>query len=88
MRMLLTTHSFDKDLLYRYVISLSAEATIAKILKGRSIMINYDQYGNILGMTIFLSMQTVTMVFSQSTNIILLLKFSKLRASQRQGASL
>jgi hypothetical protein len=40
MRMLQKTYSFEKDFLYRYVINLSAEATIAKIRKGRSIMIN------------------------------------------------
>lgn len=46
MRMLLKTHPFDQDFLYRYVINVSAEATIAKIRKGRSIMINMAIFEN------------------------------------------
>jgi hypothetical protein len=84
-RMLQKAHSFDKHFLYSYIINLSAEAIILKIRKAK---INYGHYSNILGMPVFLSLQTILIVFSKATNIILLLKFSKLRASQRQGASL
>ena len=85
MRMLQKARSFDKHSFYRYVINLSAEAIIVKIRKAK---INYGHYSNILRMPVFLSMQAKLIVFSKATNIILLLKFSKLRASQRQGASL